>query len=177
MTALPFATAAVRHPMELNVAPTAIARSARVADAWHIHRLVALWSGAGLTIPRSLGEILGSIGDFVVASRPGHDDVVACGALEMVTPTIAEIRSISVDTTAPRIGAGRVVVKCLMNEAAERGVERVVLLTKTPDFFARCGFEALDHALLPQAYTGPHLGSRNRTLAGRTAMSASPLHA
>ncbi|MEO0513546.1 MAG: GNAT family N-acetyltransferase [Planctomycetota bacterium] len=168
MTALPFALSLVEPTMlDLAVRP----RSARVADASEIHRLITLWSGQGLTIPRPAGEILGSIGDFIVARRVPDGRVVACGALEMVTGSVAEIRSISVDPAAPRIGAGRVVVRSLLAEASERGVDRVVLLTKTPDFFARCGFAAVPADDLPPAYAGPHLHARDRTTVGRIAMS------
>jgi len=170
MTALALATA---PPM---LTPTGVcARSARVADAKAISALVDLWADRGLTIRRPLGNVLSSLGDFVVAARTGFpSDVVACGALEAVggfdVSGIAEIRSIAVDPTAAGLGAGRCVVEHLIAEAEARGLSQLCLLTRTPGFFQRCGFNAVQPAQLPLVYRDEHLAAQGRTCDGRTAM-------
>lgn len=169
MTALAYAAALESPGIAMGWAVRS--RAARVADAPTIHRLVAAWSGQGLTIPRSLGNVLGSLGDFTVTEvLEPTPRVIACGALEFITDGLAEIRSVAVDPEAPRMGAGSLVVEQLLIEAEARRLREVILLTKAPAFFARCGFTEVAHADLPAVFTAQHLPAQGRTLIGRTAM-------
>lgn len=133
-----------------------------------ICRLVAFWADRGLTIRRNLREVITNIDDFVVAMH--RQRAVGCGALETVSAEVGEIRSIAVAEHAARVGAGRAVVDALVAKAHARGLSEVVLLTKTPDFFARLGFDAVEHEQLPTAFTGMIARQEGRTLAGKVAM-------
>lgn len=175
MTALAFAASAV-FPPEPLATTMAVARAARVADAAAIHSLIALWAERGLTLRRGIGDVLGAIGDFTVAEMgrvPGAGPIIACGALDVVSPRVAEVRSISVDPTAPRIGGGRAVVSRILMEAAARGIETAVLLTKTPEFFVRCGFVAAEPGEMPAEFIEGHIPRQGRTIVGRVAMRCS----
>lgn len=146
----------------------ALAMNASPIHAAAICRLVAFWADRGLTIRRGLREVVTSIDDFVVALY--RQRVVGCGALETVSGEVGEVRSIAVAEHAVRVGAGRAVVGELIAKAHARGLSEVVLLTKTPEFFARLGFERVEHAGLPEAYTSMIAGQQGRTLDGKIAM-------
>lgn len=147
-----------------------VVRPARVADAGTIEALVTGWAERGLTIRRSLGDILAGIGDFAVAEAAGV--VVACASLEVFGDGAeAEVRSVSVAPGHEGLGAGRAVVGQLLDEARARGVGRVVLLTRSQAFFQRCGFCVIEPGELSRAYLDQQVTGRGRTLDGRTAMA------
>lgn len=172
MTALASISGAVGSPVAIDAAGrgATVARSARVADARTITRLINLWSRQGFTIARPLGDVLSSVGDFAVATTDDERIPVACGALESVSRELGEIRSVAVDPAAAGNGAGRAVVAHLVEEAAARGMSEVCLLTRVPSFFERCGFEPVDPRVLPGVFLDTHLRRQGRTHVGRTAM-------
>jgi amino-acid N-acetyltransferase len=144
-------------------------RSALAADAPQICRLVNAWADQGLTLRRSEDEILRCIGEFVAAERA--DRILATGALEVHSPRIAEIRSVAVDPAAKGCGAGREVVRFLLETAAALDVEEVALLTKIPAFFAKFGFREIRPEDLPPGFVEERIAARGRTLVGRTVMA------
>ncbi|KAA0215595.1 MAG: GNAT family N-acetyltransferase [Leptolyngbya sp. PLA3] len=146
----------------------AFAVNASPIHAAAICRLVAFWADRGLTIRRGLREVITNIDDFVVAMH--RQRAVGCGALEAVSGEVGEIRSIAVAEHAARVGAGRAVVDALVAKAHARGMSEVVLLTKTPEFFGRLGFEAIGHEQLPAVFTGMIAQQPGRTLTGKVAM-------
>ncbi|MEM7622062.1 MAG: GNAT family N-acetyltransferase [Planctomycetota bacterium] len=147
-----------------------IARPARVADAGTITRLVGVWSRQGFTIQRRMSDVLSNLGDFAVSTWGGERRVIACGALETVSATLGEIRSVAVEPGASGGGSGRAVVEHLVSEAEARGMNKVCLLTRVPAFFERCGFRSVASAELPVGFVGEHLSEQGRTHIGRTAM-------
>ena len=122
-------------------------RSAILPDADAIHGLIATYSGDGTLLPRSLAEICENVRDFVVVED--HDQVIACGALHLYGPHLAEVRSIAVHSEATGRGAGRKLVKALLHEAERQQVTGVCLFTRIPEFFARLGFEMANREDLP----------------------------
>lgn len=146
----------------------AFAVNAAPIHAAAICRLVAYWADRGLTIRRGLREVITNIDDFAVSIHKQR--VVGCGALESVSPEVGEIRSIAVAEHATRVGGGRAVVDALIAKAHARGMSQVVLLTKTPEFFARFGFEPVPHDQIPEAYVSMIAQQQGRTLKGKIAM-------
>ncbi len=149
----------------------AIAMHGSPIHAAAICRLIGYWADQGLTIRRDLRSVVRSIDDFSVAMY--HQRVVGCGAIETFAGPdglLGEIRSIAVDPGARTVKAGRAVMDALMAKAQARGIERVVLLTKTPGFFERFGFQAIDEAAIPQAYEQKIAGEHGRTRDGKVAM-------
>ncbi|RMH12062.1 MAG: GNAT family N-acetyltransferase [Planctomycetota bacterium] len=158
-------TRSVRMP---DLEDKAVAVNAAPIHAAAICRLISHWAERGLTIQRGLRQIVTSIDQFVVAIHRGR--VVGCGALELVSDQIGEIRSIAVCEQASRIGAGRAVMDALIAKAHARGLSELVLLTKTPDFFARFGFETVAPVELPFEYVAMIAQQPGRTLEGKIAM-------
>lgn len=146
----------------------AFAVNASPIHAAAICRLVAFWADRGLTIRRGLREVIVNIDDYAVSIH--RQRVVGCGALEWVSGDVGEIRSIAVAEHATRVGGGRAVMDALVAKAHARGLSQVVLLTKTPEFFARFGFEPVPHDQLPEAYTSMIASQPGRTLEGKIAM-------
>ncbi|MCB9844575.1 MAG: GNAT family N-acetyltransferase [Phycisphaeraceae bacterium] len=143
-------------------------RSAVPRDAAEICRLVNAWADQGLTLRRTQEEIRANSGEFVVAER--GDGLIACGALAVFSPALAEIRSIAVDPAATGSGAGRLVVAFLMDLARVFEIDELVLLTKIPAFFAKFGFRSISPEDLPRVFVEEAIAGRGRTIVGRTVM-------
>jgi amino-acid N-acetyltransferase len=122
-------------------------RNASLRDADAIYELIATYSGDGTLLPRTLAEICENIRDFVVVED--GEQVIACGALHLYGPHLAEVRSIAVDPKAKGQGAGRAVVKALLEEAEWHHVSGVCLFTRIPEFFAPLGFSLAHREDLP----------------------------
>jgi amino-acid N-acetyltransferase len=154
------------------------ARRALLPDAEGIRTLIGQYSHDGTLLPRSLAEICENIRDFVVVERPsqethlrssanadfafaeleserplatpaGAGEIIGCGALHLYGTHLAEIRSIAVDPSAQGLGAGRLLVQALMEEADLHHVSCVCLFTRIPKFFGHLGFNIAERERLP----------------------------
>jgi amino-acid N-acetyltransferase len=122
-------------------------RKAILPDAQNIHDLIAGYSGDGTLLPRTLAEICENVRDFVVLED--DDRIIGCGALHLYGTHLAEIRSITVAPWAQGKGGGRLLVKALYAEAKQHRVDCICLFTRTPEFFARQGFQVAQREDLP----------------------------
>ena len=124
-------------------------RKARLQDATNIFELVNSLSGDGTLLKRQFSEICENVRDFTVAeSETGI--FLGCGALHLYGPHLAEVRSIVMTPGAKGKGAGGAVLRALLQEAEEHGIQSVCLFTRIPDFFFRFGFPVVeDNAELP----------------------------
>ena len=123
-------------------------REALLTDAQRIHELISTYSSDGTLLPRSLAEICGKIRDFVVLEKTGK--IIGCGALHLFGPHLAEIRSITVDKADQKHGGGELLLQYLLSRAQDRHVSCICLFTRSPQFFARLGFEPAQRADLPE---------------------------
>lgn len=145
-----------------------VAEPALSEDAAGIAELINAWSAQGLTLARSEHEVREAIDQFVVV-RDG-EGLTACGALVEWPPRVAEVRSVAVAARSRGNGAGRAVVEALIDRADRLGIETVVLLTKTPGFFERCGFVAIPAAELPPTFVACAIEAQGRSTTHRVAM-------
>lgn len=122
-------------------------REALLRDARQIHDLIASYSGDGTLLPRTLPEICENIRDFVVVEQAGR--IFGCGALHLYGPHLAEVRSIAVFPEAKGLGAGRMLMDALLEQANRQEVTCVCLFTRIPGFFARMGFTVAQREELP----------------------------
>ena len=84
---------------------------------------------------------------FVVAEMDG--ETVGCAGAE-VYGRIALLRSVAVKPERQGCGAGRQMLSVLLSLLAQRGVERLLLLTTTaPGYFARLGFVVMKREEAP----------------------------
>ena len=122
-------------------------RKALLPDAPKIHALIESYAGAGILLPRTIGEICENVRDFTVVEQKGK--VIGCGALHLYGQHLAEVRSIVVTREAQGQGAGSKLVDALLNEARQHDVAQVCLFTRSPQYFGRLGFVEVPHAVLP----------------------------
>ncbi len=148
-------------------------RGAEPGDEHAIAALIAAWSEQGLTLPRTAQQVAECIGEFAVAelATAGGTRVLACGSLSVFAPSIAEIRSVAVHPDAKGKGLGKGVVERLVEEAQLLGVDRLVLLTRVPQFFRRCQFHDIDANELPSAFLQEAIAGRGRSIEGRAVMT------
>ena len=99
-------------------------------------------------LPRSREFVLEHLRDFVVAG--GSSGLLGCGALAVLTPDLAEIRSLAVRPEASGRGVGRALVEACTREARRLGLRRIFALTLVPEFFERCGFTLVSLGRLPE---------------------------
>jgi N-acetylglutamate synthase-like GNAT family acetyltransferase len=67
-------------------------------------------------------------------------EIVGCGALTELGPGLGEVRSLAVREDHAGRGLGHRMVEHLLHEAALRGFDEVLALTRRPSFFEALGF-------------------------------------
>src|SRR5437868_15499379 len=108
-------------------------REAILPDAEQIHDLIAVYSGDGTLLPRTLPEICENVRDFLVVEREGK--IVGCGALHLYGVHLAEVRSIAVHPSAKGLGAGARIVKALLAQSRKHRVRCVSLFTRISESY------------------------------------------
>jgi amino-acid N-acetyltransferase len=127
-------------------------RAAAIGDVPTIHQLLEIYAAKGNLLPRTLSELYRHLRDFFVVEADGK--VVACGALEIFTEDLGEVRSLVVDETHERRGLGRLLVERITAEARAIGLQRLMALTYVPEFFHRLGFKTVSKDVLPDKVWG-----------------------
>jgi amino-acid N-acetyltransferase len=114
-------------------------RPARVGDLAVLEGFIAAYTGDGTLLARSRTNLVHYVRDFRLAVD-GSGRLIGSGALQLVSETLAEIRSLAVDPAWRGAGLGSRIVRVLLDDARRLGVERVFCLTRRTDFFAHLGF-------------------------------------
>jgi amino-acid N-acetyltransferase len=124
--------------------PTRITlRSGTAADATKLHALITANLEEGRLLPRSLGELAVHAERFVVAQQGRR--LIGCAELATLSATVAEVRSLAVDASARRAGAGTMLVEELRRRARRDGFDRLCAFTHCPSYFIRLGFSIVPH--------------------------------
>ena len=123
-------------------------RPAAIGDVPTIHHLLEIYSAQGNLLPRTMNELYRHLRDFFVIEVDGK--LAACGALEIFTEDLGEVRSLVVDDAFK----GRVLCKALVErlaaEARAIGLRRLMALTYVPEFFHKLGFQTVPKDTLPE---------------------------
>ncbi len=127
---------------------TASVRPAAIHDVPEIHHLLELYAAQGNLLPRSMSELYRHLRDFFVVDFAGQ--VVGCGALEIFTDDLGEVRSLVVADEHKGHGHGRQLVERIIAEARAIGLKRLMALTYVPDFFHKLGFRTVPKNTLPE---------------------------
>jgi amino-acid N-acetyltransferase len=122
-------------------------RAARVEDVEAMRALIDRYANEDRMLSRSRDFLVEHLRDFVVAE---DGEFLGCCALAVLTPDLAEIRSLAVRPEASGRGVGKQLVEACVREARTLGVRRVFALTLVPDFFTRCGFTLTSLGRLPE---------------------------
>lgn len=124
-------------------------RPARIHDAKAIYKTIAEQAEFGHILPRAMSEIYAQIRAFLVYTVDDTDEILGCGALEIVWEDLAEIRSVAVLSKAQGAGIGTRLIEALLEDARTMGVKQVFVLTYRPNLFKRLGFEEKEKSELP----------------------------
>jgi amino-acid N-acetyltransferase len=130
------------------VRETVHVRPAAIDDVPYIHHLLELHASQGNLLPRTMSELYRHLRDFFVIEAGG--EIAACGALEIFTEDLGEIRSLVVDERFKGRGFGRALVERIAAEARALGLRRLMALTYIPAFFHKLGFRTVPKETLPE---------------------------
>lgn len=136
------------QPESAAPATTALVRPAAIADVPEIHHLLEIYSSQGNLLPRSMSELYRHLRDFFVVDIDGRP--VGCGALEIFTENLGEVRSLVVADEYKGRGFGRMLVERIVEEARVIGLKRIMALTYVPEFFHKLGFQTVPKDTLPE---------------------------
>ena len=118
-------------------------RPATASDARKLHAIVMANLEEGHLLPRTLGELTVHAERFVVAVRSRR--IVGCAELAPLSPQVAEVRSLAVDTRDRSSGIGTMLVDELRRRARRDGYDKLCAFTHTPGYFIRMGFSIVPH--------------------------------
>ena len=129
---------------------TAQIRPARVEDVEAMRVLIDRYASEDRMLSRSRDFLVEHLRDFVVAEDASTGDFMGCCALAVLTPDLAEVRSLAVSPQASGRGIGASLVDACVAQARRLGLRRVFALTLVPAFFERCGFTLTSLGRLPE---------------------------
>ena len=146
----PMSSGAVSHAGATRAVAsvTPIIRPAAIGDVPDIHHLLDIYASQGNLLPRTMSELYRHLRDFFVIEMNGK--VAACGALEIFTESLGEVRSLVVDDEFKGRGLGRVLVERIAEEARVIGLKRLMALTYVAPFFHKLGFTTVAKDTLPE---------------------------
>ena len=122
-------------------------RPARAEDVDSMRTLIDGYAAQDLMLSRSREFLLANLHDYVVAEDGAF---AGCCALAVLTPDLAEIRSLAVRPETSGRGLGKALVDACVENARRLGLRRVFALTLVPEFFERCGFTLISLGRLPE---------------------------
>ncbi len=124
-------------------------RRARITDVRAIWELVGTFAANGSMLPRSLADIAAKIGDYVVATDDSQR-VLACAALDELSPSLAEVSSVAVARSEHGKGLGTQVVLGAERLARARNIEELFAMSLTDNFFLSMGYEVTTVSRYPE---------------------------
>jgi len=135
-----------------NACDATAVRGATHEDVNAISMLMDQYAALGNVLPRTKEEILRHIDDFYVIET--QSQVIGCGALEVFTDELVEIRSLMIENSHSGQGYGQLLVEHLIDETRTRGFRRLFALTYVPEFFHKHGFEIVSKDTFPEKVWG-----------------------
>ena len=123
-------------------------RQATLADVDSLMDMIEYWAKQGQNLPRKRNDIIRGIQTFAVCVK--DDKVVGCACLYVYDSGLAEIRSLGVSPVIQRQGHGRAIVNYLLKRASKMFIQRVFVLTRSPEFFSKVGFQKTVIEALPE---------------------------
>lgn len=147
---LPSATApALKFSRADSTSSKTMVRRAVRGDAGSILELVSQYAAQGLMLPRTLEQVATRIDNYVVVTGAAGR-VVACGALEEYSPSLAEVSSVAVAPAYHGQGLGSQVVLGVERLARARNIEELFALSLTDNFFLSLSYKATTISRYPE---------------------------
>jgi len=123
-------------------------RKARLSDVEKMYELINHYANKDLMLPRSRSMLYENIRDFAVMEENG--DILGICALHILWVDLAELRTLAVKEGFLKQGIGAKLVKYILDEARELGIQKVFTLTYQPGFFEKQGFTIIDKESMPR---------------------------
>ena len=123
-------------------------RQATLADVDSLMDMIEYWAKQGQNLPRKRNDIIRGIQTFAVCVK--DEKVVGCACLYVYDSGLAEIRSLGVSPVIQRQGQGRAIVNYLLKRASKMFIQGVFVLTRSPEFFSKVGFQKTVIEALPE---------------------------
>ena len=125
-------------------------RKAVFDDIEPIYELVNHYAEDGVMLARSRNTLYETLRDMVVAiDEEKGGRLAGVGGLHIIWDKLAEVRTMAVDPVYIRRGIGGEIVRRLMAEGDELGIEQYFTLTYKPGFFQTLGFRIITKEELP----------------------------
>ena len=115
-------------------------RHAHAHDAAGIRALIDLYVADGTLLPRTESFIAAQAENFLVAEEDGR--LVGCVHLDEYAPSLAELRSLAVDTPQKGKGIGSALVRATEALATQRGCATLFAVSNDEAYFNKFGFFA-----------------------------------
>jgi len=128
-----------------------VVRQAIMRDVDSIVHFVNSLSQDGTLLRRTHDDVCANINSFTIAET-ADGSFLGCAALYCYGTHLAEVRSIAVHPNARGKGVGHLLMAATLKAAQERGIERLCLFTRIPDYFKPYGFNAVPHSMFPEKY-------------------------
>lgn len=141
-----------RSPLSIARAPDEApptVRRARLTDVKQIWQLVGAYAASGSMLPRTIGDIVTCIDNYVVATDDAGR-VLACAALEEFSPSLGEVASVAVARSEHGKGLGTQVVLGVERLARARDIGEVFAMSLTDNFFLSLSYEPTTISRYPE---------------------------
>ena len=123
-------------------------RPALANDATRGYELIKDNVKTGHLLARSIEEVTLHVPRFFVATK--NNKVIGCAELTRLSKTVAEVRSLVVDTEHRNIGIGSHLLSALVTQAVSLRVPRVCAFTHQARPFIHAGFSVVPHPWVPE---------------------------
>ena len=123
-------------------------RPALANDATRVYELIKDNVKTGHLLARSIEEVTLHVPRFFVATK--NNKVIGCAELTRLSKTVAEVRSLVVDTEHRNIGIGSHLLSALVTQAVSLRVPRVCAFTHQARPFIHAGFSVVPHPWVPE---------------------------
>ena len=123
-------------------------RPALANDATRVYELIKDNVKTGHLLARSIEEVTLHVPRFFVATK--NNKVIGCAELTRLSKTVAEVRSLVVDTEHRNIGIGSHLLSALVTQAVSLRVPRVCAFTHQARPCIHAGFSVVPHPWVPE---------------------------
>lgn len=103
----------------------------------------------GIILDRTEDEMASAIRSYSVVRENGSNNIIAFVALQILSPTLAEIRSLIVGESYRRLGIATALILHLIKEGESLNLKEILTLTYQKEVFAKIGFKEIAKDSLP----------------------------
>lgn len=103
----------------------------------------------GIILDRTEDEMASAIRSYSVVCENGSNNIIAFAALQILSPTLAEIRSLIVGESYRRLGIATALILHLIKEGKSLNLKEILTLTYQKEVFAKIGFKEIAKDSLP----------------------------